>query len=178
MIVVGAGGQMRSLSLPAKELYTGALFRAARRYAELSGHRWAIVSVEAGVVTPETLVKPGVQALPRQLDRARAWGKLAARAIEEIRARDPVGLLLGQSVEILANREIAEVLREALEAIDIESRQPLAGLPMGARLRRLRKMADALQALKNGAWEKGRENHESRQGNDRVASRRGALRIG
>jgi hypothetical protein len=157
MIVVGCGKSKLAGSAKAKDLYTGSLFRLARRYAELSGQVWVILSAAHGVIEPDVIVRSYDQSLPRAGAALEQWARKAACDIEQRRSRDPVGLLLGQSVEILAGVTYAGPLAAQLDALDIEWTQPLVGLGTGWRLRRLRQMADSLQALRDAAWEKGKD---------------------
>ena len=57
-LVVGCGAAKRSEAAPARDLYTGSLFRAAREHAEGSGLPWRILSAEYGLLTPDKVVEP------------------------------------------------------------------------------------------------------------------------
>lgn len=43
---------------PARELYTGTLFKYASQYAERECDRWYILSAEHGLVHPDTVIEP------------------------------------------------------------------------------------------------------------------------
>lgn len=172
MIIVGCGKSKLARSAPARELYTGSLFRLARRYAELSGQDWVVLSGGHGVIAPDVIIAPYDQGLPETAAGLQRWAATAALVIEQRRGTDRVGLLLGQSVEILAGASYAQPLARELEKLDIESTQPLAGLGTGRRLQRLRQMAEVLQALRDSRWEKGKK-RDDRCGDDSVHSRRG-----
>jgi len=59
MRVIACGGRKLPHPAPARELYTGPLFRAARAWAEQSpGGRWFILSAHHGLVHPDTVVEP------------------------------------------------------------------------------------------------------------------------
>lgn len=59
---------------PASELYTGQLFRAARRYVEALGVRWYILSAKHGLVAPTTILDPYNCSLSTLADdQRRAW---------------------------------------------------------------------------------------------------------
>lgn len=158
MIVVGCGKRKLDRSAPARELYTGSLFVMARRYAEASGKPWVILSAAHGVIDPSVVIRPYDQTLPDKGEALAHWARKAALQIERMRSLHLGDVLVGAPVEILAGVRYGSPLAEALEHIDIESRQPLVGLGTGRRLCRLRAMADGLHACRDIiAQEKGRE---------------------
>lgn len=57
-IILGCGKTKERELLPAKDLYTGSLFTAARKYAEASPHPWGIISAAHGLVLPDTVIVP------------------------------------------------------------------------------------------------------------------------
>lgn len=57
-ILIGCGGLKLDHAAPARELYTGPLFRAARTHAEASGVPWAILSARYGLVMPADVIEP------------------------------------------------------------------------------------------------------------------------
>lgn len=137
MIVVGCGKAKLDVPAPARELYRGSLFRAARHYAELSGQRWAILSAAHGVIDPHVVLRPYDQRIsnvgPYWLTR---WARLAADGIIE---RLPHAT---DRVEILAGKEYADPLARELEAMEISVVKPLEGLGLGYRIRKLYELAD------------------------------------
>lgn len=50
MIVIGCGKAKLDRAAPARELYTGSLFRMARRYAVASKRPWVILSGAHGII--------------------------------------------------------------------------------------------------------------------------------
>lgn len=69
---------------PARELYTGSLFRAARAYVEATCDEWAILSAKHGLVLPDQVLAPYEQRLPSRGEDQLAW---ARRVNEAIRRR-------------------------------------------------------------------------------------------
>ena len=63
VIVVACGSAKANQTRPAAELYTGSLFRAARRAAEADGRGWLICSAEHGLVPPTQVLDPYERAL-------------------------------------------------------------------------------------------------------------------
>lgn len=57
-LIVGCGAAKLDRAAPARELYTGSLFRAARAYAERSGLPWRILSAEHGLISPDKVIEP------------------------------------------------------------------------------------------------------------------------
>jgi hypothetical protein len=58
LILVGCRKTKVDHSAPAKDLYTSALWRKRRCYAEATGMPWAILSAEQGMVDPDTVLEP------------------------------------------------------------------------------------------------------------------------
>jgi hypothetical protein len=57
-VIVGCGARKLEWAAPARELYTGSLFRAASRHAERLGLPWRILSAEHGFISPDTVIEP------------------------------------------------------------------------------------------------------------------------
>jgi hypothetical protein len=57
-VLVGCVKMKRPEITPAKDLYTSALFKKEREYAERSGKRWFILSAQRGLVGPEEMSEP------------------------------------------------------------------------------------------------------------------------
>ena len=73
--LVGCSASKRAFSAPARDLYTGALFRYARAYAEACCDHWYILSARHGLVDPDTEIEPYDQSLAGMSGREReAWG--------------------------------------------------------------------------------------------------------
>ncbi len=58
IVVVGCGKLKMNHAAPARDLYTGQLFRAAREWAEANADAWCILSAKHGVIDPDTVVEP------------------------------------------------------------------------------------------------------------------------
>lgn len=139
MIVVGCGKTKLSRPAPARELYTGSLFVAARRYAEASRKPWVVLSGAHGIVGPTRALDPYDQGLPESASGVARWARAAALEVK---------LRLGGApavVTILAGVRYAAPLAGELQALGIESEQPLAGLGVGRRLQRLRQLTEGLE---------------------------------
>lgn len=59
MRLVACGGRKATTPQPAKDLYTGGLFKAARAWAEQSPDgAWGIISAKYGILMPDDVVAP------------------------------------------------------------------------------------------------------------------------
>jgi hypothetical protein len=135
IFLVGCGKTKQPGRHQARALYSGPVFRAARRYVEQEIQRdqagastWSILSAKHGILAPLHLVENYDQRLPgAELDRSR-WGQNAAttlRMAHHQRAR--------VEVVILAGADYADAIRSHLPPTWSVS-VPLAGLPVGRRL--------------------------------------------
>lgn len=115
---------------PAKDLYTSALFRKQRAYAEHSGVPWFILSAEHGLVAPDEWLAPYERYLPDMSRRFRsAWSAWVAARLELLS-----GPLAGKTIEIHAGSVYLEAVRPELEALGATVTDPLTGQSMGQRL--------------------------------------------
>lgn len=133
-LLIGCGARKLDHAAPARDLYTGPLFRAARTYAEASGLPWAILSARYGLVMPEQVIEPYDY---RLVHRAYwAWSRHVTHHLlgEQIR----VWLGAGQPrVEVHAGVAYTRWLAAALDDahLAVWGGAPLAGLKVGQRLR-------------------------------------------
>ena len=125
--VVGCGAQKLERAAPAAELYTGSLFRLARRYAEALGP-WLILSAKHGIIPPHRVIEPYDQRAPKEKVEARLFARRAAAEIRRTFGRDPI------HVVILAGATYADPLALELLELGIDFEAPLEGLELGARL--------------------------------------------
>ncbi|MBX7435453.1 hypothetical protein JDV09_25655 [Mycobacterium sp. Y57] len=115
---------------PAKDLYTSALFRKQRAYAERSGVPWFILSAEHGLVAPDEWLAPYERYLPDMSKEFRsAWSAWVAARLEVL-----AGSLAGKTIEIHAGSVYLDAVRPDLEALGATVTDPLRGLSMGQRL--------------------------------------------
>jgi Family of unknown function (DUF6884) len=113
----------------ARDLYTSALFRKMRAYAERNSDGWYILSAKYGLVHPDTVIEPYELTL-KTMSRAerRNWAdnthrRMAARGL----------LRTGTKFIWLAGRPYMEDLAQLLREHAQEN--PMAGMPIGVRLR-------------------------------------------
>ena len=130
LVLVGCVKKKLDVPAPARELYTSPLFRKERAYAEQAGVPWFVLSAEHGLVAPDEVLAPYDLRLSKtSRDYRRAWG---ARVVE--RLGEVVGPISGKTVEVHAGSAYTDSIRDLLIREGATVVEPLAGLPMGARL--------------------------------------------
>ncbi len=122
--LVACGKGKRDHPAPARDLYSGALFRKASAYCEATYDRWYILSAKHGLVDPETVVAPYDLSLSH-LDRAER-GAWAERVAEDLRRLD----VLDAAFFLHAGEKYARPLEPLLG----EAHRPLRGLGIGKQL--------------------------------------------
>lgn len=130
IVLVSCVKTKRPEAAAAKDLYTSALFRKERSYAERSGVPWYILSAEHGLVDPEQWLAPYERYLPDESSTYReAWGVKVVDDLEQVE-----GLMEGKVVEIHAGAVYLDAIRSRLQSRGAVIVEPLRGLPMGKRL--------------------------------------------
>jgi cytoplasmic iron level regulating protein YaaA (DUF328/UPF0246 family) len=122
----------RPTSAPAAELYTSALFRGLRTYAENNADRWYVLSAAHGLVRPDQVLDPYEKTLNRMRRAERdAWARSVQTALEDVLPR-------GADILMLAGERYREGLIPFLQnrghVVDV----PLQGLPFGKQLQFLK----------------------------------------
>ena len=153
LAIIGCGAAKLGHAAPARELYAGCLFRAARQHVEAAGLPWLILSALHGLVEPAAVRAPDAGPLaapPRERARPSPWpgtgqGYLCGVRGKMLRAvwqytndipqgRWPRGTPVVVEVHAGALYVEAVTLANAYpELITVEA--PLAGLEIGERLR-------------------------------------------
>ena len=153
MIIVGCGKAKLDHAAPARDLYTGSLFRAARRYVEARGEPWFILSAAHGLIGPEVVVLPYDQVLDLRGEALDAWARKAACQVERLRdealRREP--LRLWPLTTILAGVRYAEPLARELVALGFDTYQPLRRLEVGQRLSWFKRETERLRSAREVA---------------------------
>jgi cytoplasmic iron level regulating protein YaaA (DUF328/UPF0246 family) len=119
----------------AKDLYTSALFRGMRSYAEATADTWYILSAEYGLLDPNQRIEPYEKTLNRMpvTDR-RSWADRVKAQLADV-------LPTGAEVIILAGERYREELVPFLENRGHKVSIPLAGLSFGRQLSKLNELA-------------------------------------
>lgn len=125
--------------MPAGELYTAsAYFRDQKAYAEAVADRWFIQSAKYGLLDPERVIEP-YDLRPRHIEDVDAWA-------EEIARRLALEIPTDARVDVLGGKKYADPLVPALERRGFEVHEPLRGLRLGKRRKKLREKAEAATA--------------------------------
>lgn len=140
--LVSCGASKRDVPSPARRLYTGSLFIAARGDVERRHLTWWVMSAEHGLVHPDATLAPYELHLRDVADRP-AWG----RAVVAELARVCPGGLVGVVVEVHGGRDYVEAVEPPLRAAGAVVEDVARGLQIGERL--------ALYARREAAAEAG-----------------------
>ena len=120
---------------PARDLYTSALFRSLRGYAEANADSWYILSAEHGMLRPDQVVSPYEKTLNKmaKVDRSAWAGRVQKQLLEVLPA--------GAEVIMLAGSRYRDDLIPFLRRHGFTVSIPLEGLSLGRQLQRLKELA-------------------------------------
>jgi hypothetical protein len=126
VVLVSCGNRKLNVPAAAKDLYVSPRFREARKFAELYGDKWFIISAKHGLVAPDEIVSPYDLDLQTLSPRDRkAW---AARVLSDLSKMD----LMGKRVVVLATDAYSDMLRDGLKKEKVVVTYPFSELPPGA----------------------------------------------
>jgi len=112
----------------AQDIYVSDLFRKSRRFAELNGDNWYILSAKYGLLSPATLIEKYDATLNTM--RAKARREWAERVFQQLKSV----VSPGDRVVLLAGRHYSEFLVPKLQACGADVSMPLERLRFGPRL--------------------------------------------
>lgn len=136
IVLVSCVKQKSTRPALARDLYTSALFKGMRTYAEQTGSAWYILSAKHGVLEPDAVVAPYEQTLPEMTAYQReAWGQRVRQQIEQL-------LPPAVPVVILAGTSYRRHVESALRARGHDVSVPMEGLRLGEQLRWLKARTD------------------------------------
>lgn len=148
--IVGCGASKLDREAPARELYTGSLFVAARRHVEAMGATWLVLSAKYGTVEPHQKLVPYEQKLAKRGEDLRCWALSAASGALYLssewvdRERGiPLTPQPPRRFVFLCGVEYAGPVARMLESWGYPTEQPLAGLQLGERLRWFKEQREA-----------------------------------
>lgn len=138
IILIGCGKQKLEGEHPAKDLYTGSLFRSRRTYAENMGDSWFIISAKHGLLSPTRTIKSydvSIEGLT-PLDRAAWFVGVASQMLELLDdasyPRDSV--LRETGFEIHAGAAYAGPLIDVFRGIGFSASCPVSNLSQGEQM--------------------------------------------
>jgi hypothetical protein len=131
VVLVGCGSKKRAGTHPAKDVYTGILFEAARAVAERHASAWFILSAKHGIIEPERPVESYDQRLPKNRRELEQFWKPNRGDLRE-------KLVPGDRVVFLAGEPYVRYLAAWLQADGFQVLNPVEGMPMGIRIQWLK----------------------------------------
>lgn len=134
--LIGCGKAKRDTTAPAKDLYTGTLFRLARAWAETHADRWLVISAAHGLVEPQRVLEPYDRTLAgKSFDAVSQfcfWCQADyARLLMDLGGRP-------QKITILAGKHYVSPLLKFTAIAHANYELPLSGLGIGDRQKWLR----------------------------------------
>ena len=148
LVLVGCGRNKDQKTQQARTLYTGALFRQSRLWAEKFGRKWAILSAQHGLLWPTQTVQPYDRSLQGESRSWRAyWGRATADAIARScgpkhHGQNPLRSWEGRHVCLLAGALYSDAVGRHLVGVGLTVTEPLRGLFVGQRLQWLRQQLE------------------------------------
>jgi hypothetical protein len=138
LYLVGCSATKLDHAALARDLYTGRLFKAARRYVEAQGPRarWGILSGRYGLLPPTAVLEPYDARVPRpgrSIER-RAWEQRVKLELERELVRAG-GRAHELRVVWLAGDDYARGVETWLGRIGVRVERPLKGLGIGQQMR-------------------------------------------
>jgi hypothetical protein len=139
ILLMGCGKTKRKLgpdeTIEAKDLYTGSLFTARRKYAEATPYRWWIASAKYGLISPDAFGKPYDETL---VGKSRAWRIRWSLDLVEglVQVLDINKTLVPRDilVELHMGEAYAEYLVEIIRAIGMSATWITKGMSQGAQM--------------------------------------------
>lgn len=135
--LIGCGKTKLDHAAPAKDLYTGNLFAAARAHVEAGGYdAWFVLSAKHGLVHPDTVIEPYDEKMPTTKAPRERWATkvswdLGGQFGEHVRSGGNV------SLDVFAGKDYADFLGMGFSHVVRPAytfNKPLAGLQIGERL--------------------------------------------
>jgi hypothetical protein len=120
---------------PAKDLYTSALFRGMRGFAEANADAWYVLSAEHGLLDPDHVTAPYERTLNKMVKAARE------ECAERVRGQLAAVLPPRAEVIVLAGERYREGLVSFLEGRGHRVSIPMEGLPFGRQLQWLKELS-------------------------------------
>lgn len=133
LIGCGKAKQTENKLWPAKDLYTGPIFKARREFAERSGFAWFIASAAHGLLPPDKELLPYDYTLKGQPPHVRAgWAlQLVSDLLETFTTG---GKLHDVCVELHMGEDYADYLTQIIPAIGMNVHWATKGMSQGEQL--------------------------------------------
>ena len=130
LTIISCGKRKSNDPAPAKDLYTGGLFHASRRYAEAQGRPWVILSALHGLLHPDSVISPYDLAMHERLSQPPAVvARFKADLRQQLQAVLAAFGLVG--IEVHGGADYAALL---LAVSPVPLWNPVGGMTVGLRL--------------------------------------------
>lgn len=130
IVLIGCGKAKRDEPAPARELYTGSLFKKRLEYAESTGRTWWILSAKYGLIHPDQEIKPYDLTM-----KDLAWVDQAAWIVcvlhEILNGLGDTTEKRGLTLEFHAGADYIDDLHDAALAVGFNTWWPVKGLTQG-----------------------------------------------
>lgn len=134
-VLVQCTGSKRSGTHPARLLYDESdYFVKQREYARVHGDLWFVQSAKHGCLTPDAVISD-YDLRADDLENPEEWGRLVAAGLDSRIPDD-------WTVKVLGGRAYADPVTPPLEAFGYEVHEPLRGLSIGERKRKLMELVN------------------------------------
>ena len=138
LVIVACGGKKIWDKKPdagptsAKDAYISGYFKLNRKYAETFADRWVILSAKHGFIDPNYII-------PENYDVTFTKPKTKPITIEELkRQAQEKQLDKYKTIIVLGGKTYAEKVRQAIPQAKTRIKAPLAGLPIGKQMQKIK----------------------------------------
>lgn len=140
VVLIACSAGKSTAPAPARNLYTGQLFRASVRYADAAGLPWAVLSAKHGLLLPDDVIEPYDHTLKAMRETKRVvWGMLCVLDLFRRLGHPYRAVILAP--ELYRAPVEGQLRQRHVPIIDT----PLAGLGIGQQKQRLAQMTTAAQ---------------------------------
>jgi len=97
-VIIGCSSRKKSFPCRALNMYQGALFKKAKRYAEIRGKEILILSAKYGLLKPDQKIEPYNLSLNSfSVAEKKAWAEKVTRQMSEIEIKTPIIVFAGRN---------------------------------------------------------------------------------
>ena len=136
ILLLGCGKEklQTDVPVPAKDLYTGPIFKARRRYAEATPYAWYIASAEYHLMPPNYEVRPYDYTLKGEPQHVKArWAlRVVAELLEQFNGSGPLKDVL---IELHMGEDYADYLTQIIPAVGMSVHWATRGMSQGTQLK-------------------------------------------
>ena len=116
----------------ARDAYVGLPFRLNREYAERFGDQWVILSAKYGFISPDFIIPENYNVTFKK----RSTNPISLPQLREQVVRKQLNQF--NKIVVLGGSDYANIVREAFKGFPVKIEAPLAGLPVGKAMAKVR----------------------------------------